>query len=252
MKSSFNQSVKNLVLAGIAVAALTMTAQAQPPEGGPPPGFGGPGQGGPGGGGPRGRQPRPMSVAQVPMDVMDSYLGLSESQHSSIEKIIADLRATMPRPPARPQPGEDNGQPPQRPSREEMEARRAKMDAADKKASAAIEGVLTVDQKKKLPTLVKALGTLRRIGFALPVTAQLKLTNTQLTKLAALGQDASPDKIEAVLTADQKQMVQENQMRRGPGGPGGPGGPPPGGGDGPPLPPGGEQGGPGGPPSEAS
>jgi hypothetical protein len=98
---------------------------------------------------------------------------------------------------------------------------------------------LTGAQKAKLAKLTRVVDALRQENFALPAFARLKLTAGQIEKIAA------GTALQAVLTAEQKKVLQTNQRPRfggAQGGPGGFGGPPGGG------PPGGGFGGPGGPP----
>ena len=88
-------------------------------------------------------------------------------------------------------------------------------------------------QQVKLDRWMKVVSALRVARFAMPAFAELKLTDAQIVKVAGGA------KLVDVLTANQKRVLEGNQMRGfGPGGPGGgPGFGPPGG-----------QGGLGGPP----
>jgi hypothetical protein len=184
-----------------------------------------------------GMMPRQLSLALVPVEVLDHYLNLSDGQATQIEAVIEKLRAEMPRPPQPPQPGQ-NGERPQPPNREEMEARRSKMETAQKQASKEIEAVLNPEQRKEATILIKAMNALQSDRIAMPALVRLNLTSTQLQKLAALGETATPEKVQAILTAEQREVAEANRMRgRGPGGTSGsgrPGGPPPGGFGGPP------------------
>ena len=105
---------------------------------------------------------------------------------------------------------------------------RQKMEAAEKKAQKAIDAELTDTQKKKLPELLKALTALQRDGLVPEVSLKLKLTDAQITKLAALGKDATTRKIERILTDEQSEYA-EAHRRQGPPRGGQQGPPPPGG-----------------------
>lgn len=247
---------------GSVAAALGQQGQGgygQGGPGGPPPfGQGGPGRGpgggpgrGPGGPSRPGFGPRgPMTAATVPTDALAPYLNLSAEQRGRIEAIHDRLRAERPRPPAPPRPEDrEEGAPPPRPSREEMERMREKMEAAMKKADEEVQAILTASQREKLPTLLKAFSALRDARIMLSAAPQMKLSNEQISKLAALGARPRHEQVTAILTAEQRQIADENRVR-GPGSPGrpdggrggfggpggGPGGPPPFGGP----PPGGE------------
>ena len=265
--------MKHLLLSRIAVAllvggaaAVVARAQDAPPP--PPPGQdGGPGQGGPGGfGGPGGGRgfggpgmrggPRELTVSRVPVEALASYLNLTDAQQTSIAGIVDAMQKSRPRPPRPPQDNAD-GTPPPRPTPEEVQAMMQKMQAAGKKADDDITAVLTAPQKAQLPTLLKALTALQAVRFDLAAAPKLKLTDDQVTRLAALGIKAKVFQVKDILTADQNAVVAANPARgrggfggpgggpggrggRGPGGGGGfggPGGPPPDGGQGAPPPP---------------
>jgi Spy/CpxP family protein refolding chaperone len=230
------------------VLLLSSVAMAQPPDfggpGGPPPGQGGfGGQGGPGRGQGRPGQggfggqmgmPRVVSAASVSLRALVAYLTLSDGQIGKIALIREDMMEAMrPAPPKRP----TDGQPPQQPRREDMQAKSL---AAEKKATAEINALLSDGQRKQLGILVKAMKALQAGGIRPDAVIKLALTNDQLDKLAA------GNVVDNVLT-DEQQTIAEG-YRMPPGGPGfgGPGGP--GGFPGGPGGPGGFPGGPGGPP----
>jgi hypothetical protein len=175
--------------------------------------------------------------------------------------------------------GPPNGTPP---DFEQMRANMEKIRSLDEKASKQIEALLTESQKMALPDALKELGDLGPTGIPFDILGDLKLTQDQKTRLIAVSKKSQEDmrkkmdearqsgdfqsirdlfqtsretthkQIMAVLTADQRTMVEnfikEHPMRSPggfPGGPGGfggfPGGPPrpgrgPGPGDGPPPP----------------
>jgi len=235
-------NVVAMVAALIAVAAaLPVIAAPQRPQGGGQGGRGG-GMGGPGGGMGR-RQPLPASAATIPLDVMTGYLKLTADQAAKIKTITQTLREAG-RPP-RPEPGQD-GERPAPPSREEREAQRKVMEAATQKASTEITNLLTDEQKPRLATLVKGFDAMQAARIP-PFAAQdLKLTDDQWVKIAALGTGATRESVIALLTDAQKTAVESARppRRGGPGGEG-PGGGGPGGGFGGPG-----GGGPGGPPPD--
>lgn len=79
---------------------------------------------------------------------------------------------------------------------------------------------LSKDQNHKLDTYVKVVEAIRSTRFALPAIAQLRLTESQMTRIA------SGASVESVLAADQMKTFRANQRPPFPGGPGfGPGGP---------------------------
>ncbi len=219
---------------------------APPPDGANPPPDGG-GRGRPGG-----RRPMPpISVATMPLEVMDGYLTLTADQKTKIAAIDATLREQM-RPP-RPANDEDSAAPPAPPTAEEREAHRKTVDAAVATASDSVTALLTDAQKAKLPVLLKAFAALRAGRVPPPAVASLKLTDAQWTQLSALGKGATRATVGALLTDTQKAALAAARPPRGrrpgppPGGEGGGPPPPPDEGGGPPPPPG-EGGGPPPPP----
>jgi Spy/CpxP family protein refolding chaperone len=212
----------------------------------------------------------------VPIAALEAGLKLTDDQKTKIAKIQKDVqqsrRSMMPRP------DQDGGGPP---DPEQMRAAMDKMRSKEDQAKSSIEAVLTDEQKQALPGLLKEIDALREAGIPAEVYGDLKLTGSQKKQLVALAkksQDAMRAKMDslqpggdfesvrsamdqsrrqahsramALLTAEQRDLVQKYQQAhprpdRGPGGPGGPEGfgPPPGGPDGPD----GGPGGPGGPP----
>ena len=236
------------IATGIAAMILTLAATL-PLANAAPQGRGGQGgPGGPGGGG-RGRMPMPVSAATIPLEVMTNYLKLTADQVSEIKKITQTVRESG-RPP-RPQPGED-GERPAPPTPEEREAQRKTMTAAFAKASTDITNLLTDSQKPRLATLVKGFDAMQTARIPPFVAQDLKLTDDQWMKIAALGTAATHDSVLALLTDAQKSTVESARppRRGGPGGGGPGGGGPDGGGGRPGGPPPGGGGGFGGPPPE--
>ncbi|MES2461958.1 MAG: hypothetical protein V4671_15345 [Armatimonadota bacterium] len=258
------------VLTALTGVLLSQTVfAAQPPQGGGPGGPGGPGgfrgPGGPGGPGGRRGGPRPVSLSTIPVKELASALLLSDSQVAKIRAIQESVQAE--RQTLMPPPGQ---QPDGPPSREMMDANREKMRSLDQKAAAQIEAVLTAEQKSAAPELLKVLNALGQGGVPLEVFADLKLTAAQKQQLAALpslpppprpgdnggappdregmeqGRRQAGEKVMAILTEEQRKIVEafrQAHPRPRPGDGGGPPrpgdgfGPPPGGGDGAPPPP---------------
>ena len=240
-----NYAIITGIAAGVLMLATTVSAAPQGRGGGGQGGGGGFG-GGQGGGMGRGggmdgrMQPPPVSAATIPLEAMTDYLQLTTAQVSKIKAITQAVRENN-RPP-RPEPGQD-GERPAPPTQAEREAQRKTMDAAMTQASADITAVLTDTQKPRLSTLVKGFEAMQ--GARIPPFAvqDLKLTDDQWTKIAALGKTATRDSVAALLTDTQKTALESARPPRGGRGGGGggrPGGPPPDGGFGGPPPPDGE------------
>ncbi len=266
----------------------------QGPQGGPPPPGGGPGgpggnfgPGGPGGPGMRGMNRPPMTALHIPVAVLDAELKLTSAQK---EKIAQAQKQFMQQ--ARPTPPGQDGPQGGPPDPEAMRARMDKIRSLDQSMGKQIEATLTASQKQALPALYKTLDAMRAAQIPLEVYGDLHLTAEQKQQLAALNarpaQDNSSrqqagdqarrsgqfgatsalggqpnqqhEKAMALLTSDQRKVVEAFRQKQprpqgGPGfgppdGQGGPGGP-----DMPPPPPGGRggddgQGGPPPPPTE--
>jgi hypothetical protein len=247
-------------VAAVMTLGLATAAQAQPPGGGPP-GFG---RGGFGRGfGMFGGMP--MSVVNVPPDVLEKELKLSAEQKNRIvavqQKSRDEMRSLFP-------PPGGGGAPP------DFQAMGERMREINESATKDIEATLSDSQKKQLPGMLKSLQNLMTLGIPIQVKSDLKLTDAQSKKLEALaaqvqkerqakmqemqaafqsgdrekareimqsmgGRFGQPnDKAMALLNANQqgivKKWIKDNPPRPGgfgrPGGPGGfggPGGPPP-------------------------
>jgi Spy/CpxP family protein refolding chaperone len=167
-----------------------------------------------------------VSVAAIPPAALNDALKLTPQQLESITKIhnklVEETRAL------RPQAG---GQPDREAMRETMQ----KLRDLNQKASQEIQGLLTEEQKAKLPEVLREMGQLRSMGVPLEALAELKLTAEQKTKLLALGaeyqkklQALSPQerqtarremmqearaKMAEILTAEQKAVAQKYQQR---------------------------------------
>ena len=164
---------------------------------------------------------RTITAASLPLKVMAAYLDLDDAQVGKIALVREDAQEAMrPQPPQR-RSGQEDGQPGQPPSFQDMQAR---AQSADRRAASDIAGLLSDPQRRRLTTLVKAVKALQDEGIRPDAAVKLRLTDEQLTRLASGG------KTSAVLTAEQQSIAQAYTMPQGgPGGfPGGPGGPPPG------------------------
>lgn len=234
-----------LAFVGAALALLVgAPAIAQPPQGGPPPGFGGFGGFGGGGG----------SVSTTPVAVLDIGLKLSPEQKTKITDIqkqtVTDRNKMM-------QDLRNGGQPPDQGA---FQAFMQKMQDMNKEADKKITDLLTPEQKKALPDVLKDVQTLNAVGIPAATMGDLKLTSDQRKKLADIAaasqkslnekmQEArqsgdfqslreimmnsrkeTHDKAFALLTDDQKKVIEKYQKEHPqPQGRPGFGGPPPGG-----------------------
>ncbi|MGO8671765.1 MAG: hypothetical protein ACLQVD_10420 [Capsulimonadaceae bacterium] len=216
------------------------------------------------------RSERPMTVADVPSDLLATALRLGAPQAKQIKTIEAGLERVRPAPPM-------PGQAP--PDSQAMQADGDRFDAQRMAACRRIEALLTADQQRRLAPLLSALNDCRTLHIPLEATSSLHLTSTQQAALSALarqvraqrsairkdGQDFNSvredmdnlrhdtdRKVRAILTRAQNAAVDASRQNVAPGGPpffdGPPPGPPPGGGPGPSMdvgPPDGGGGGPG-------
>ena len=176
----------------------------------------------------RGGGMRGMSVARIPVGLLKASLKLTDDQVTKIKAIQtrydADTKAL------RPQPGA-----PRDP------AAREQMRSLSQNAQSDIEGVLTPDQKAKLPALLQHVQVMRMIGLPAQALPDLKLTEDQRTKIHGLIKSAADQlkgvpqdqrrekmrtiipplrtQLTAILTPDQQKIVAKYVQRRG--GPGG-------------------------------
>lgn len=287
MKTGNSWKTKKIILAALVAGSVSGSiAFAQGSEG-----FGGPGGPPPrhGRGMPPFGSPRRVTVLDLPMPVLSAGLKLTEDQQSKvhdIQKSFRDQRDSL-----MPRRGPDSGGPPDQST---MQANMEKLKALDAAANNSIKAVLNADQKALLPDLLKNIETLRAAGIPAELYGKLNLSDGQTKKIAEIAQQAQQDmhakmeaarqsgdfeatrsamdqsraethqKAMAILTDDQKSMVEQfikDHPRPQGGRGGGPGrghggpphdgfGPPPGGGpDGGPPPPDGPP--PGGDPSNS-
>lgn len=238
-----------LLCAAVALsAAIGVSALAQPPAAG----AGGGGRQGRGGG-QRGQGFGQTSVVTVPAAALAGPLKLTDDQKTKIaasqDKFTKDRTALMA--------PDANGQ---RPNFQEIGPKVQELTAATQKD---IEAVLTEDQKKMLPAVLKDFQALQGAGIPAGVVGDLKLTADQKTKIAEIAKasqaeiaakrqelqggdraamqqaladlrKAQTDKIQAVLTDKQKttlaDYIKAHPQRGFGGGAGGnrrPGGNPP-------------------------
>jgi Spy/CpxP family protein refolding chaperone len=167
-----------------------------------------------------------VSIAVIPPSVLKDPLKLTPQQMESITRIhnrlLEETRSL------RPQAG---GQADRAAMRENMQ----KLRDLNQKASQEIQGLLTEEQKAKLPEVVREIGQLRSVGVPLEALAELNLTAEQRSKLIALGaeyqkklQALSPQerqtarremmqeartKMAEILTAEQRAIAQKYQQR---------------------------------------
>lgn len=225
-------------------------------------GNGGGGFGG-GFGGQRGGGMMQMGLSSLPVDVLVKGLKLSDDQKTKVDDVQKKIREAQ-------RAAFGGGNNPfgggagggNRPDPAQLQEMMAKMQEERKKNDAQVEAVLTDDQKKALPAFLKDVQTFQTSQLPLALIGDLKLTEDQKTKMAAVvkqvqtisqekrqeamdnqdfqalreimtqTQTALKDKTRALLTADQKAMVEKyekenpNQGFGGFGGRGGRGGAP--------------------------
>ena len=243
------------------VAFAQGSAHAQRGNGGG--GFGG------GFGGQRGGGLMQMGLSNLPVDVLVKGLKLTVDQKTKVDDVQKKIREAQ-------RAAFGGGNNPfgggagggNRPDPAQLQEMMTKMQEDRKKNDAQIEAVLTDDQKKALPAFLKDVQTFQTAQLPLALVGDLKLTDDQKTKMAAVltqiqkisqekrqeamdnqdfqslreimtqTQTALKDKTRALLTADQKAMVEKyekenpNQGFGGRGGRGGGQGGPGGGGQG--------------------
>jgi Spy/CpxP family protein refolding chaperone len=244
------------------VAFAQGSALAQRGNGGFGGGFGG-------FGGQRGGGMMQMGLSGLPVDVLVKGLKLTDDQKTKVDDVQKKIREAQ-------RAAFGGGNNPfgggagggNRPDPAQLQEMMTKMQEERKKNDAQVEAVLTDDQKKALPAFLKDVQTFQTAQLPLALISDLKLTEDQKTKMAAVvkqvqtisqekrqeamdnqdfqalreimtqTQTALKDKTRALLTADQKAMVEKyekenpNQGFGGFGGRGGRGGAPGAGGQG--------------------
>jgi len=220
-------------------------------------GGGGFGGGFGGFGGQRGGGMMQMGLSSLPVDVLVKGLKLTDDQKTKVDDVQKKIREAQ-----RAAFGGGNnpfGGGGNRPDPAQLQEMMTKMQEERKKNDAQVEAVLTDDQKKALPAFLKDVQTFQTAQLPLALIGDLKLTEDQKTKMAAVvkqvqtisqekrqeamdnqdfqalreimtqTQTALKDKTRALLTADQKAMVEKYEKEnpnQGFGGRGGRGGAP--------------------------
>ncbi|MBI3945241.1 MAG: hypothetical protein HY321_04930 [Armatimonadetes bacterium] len=160
-----------------------------------------------------------VTLAQIPAAALEQPLQLTKEQMEKITAIQTKLREEL------------RGLAGGGGDRQYTMERRQQLNT---KATQDIEAVLTDAQKQKVPDLIKQMQVYRNCGIPLEVVAALKLTPDQVTKLEAISKEyqtklegmqtggggfdgfrelreATQQKVQAVLTADQKAIVEKWQ-----------------------------------------
>ena len=211
-------------------------------------------------GGQRGGGLMQMGLSNLPVDVLVKGLKLTDDQKTKVDDVQKKIREAQ-------RAAFGGGNNPfgggagggNRPDPAQLQEMMTKMQEDRKKNDAQIEAVLTDDQKKALPAFLKDVQTFQTAQLPLALVGDLKLTDDQKTKMAAVvtqiqkiaqekrqeamdnqdfqslreimtqTQTALKDKTRALLTADQKAMVEKYEKEnpnQGFGGRGGRGGAP--------------------------
>jgi len=122
---------------------------------------------------------RPLTLSGTPGPTLKAVLKLTDAQEKKVSAIQRkagdDMRGVFPR--------MERGQ---RPDQKAIEAVMPKVEARMKKADAEISAVLTPDQRKKAPGLLREMQALRGAALPMSLAGKLKLTPAQLTKLDAV------------------------------------------------------------------
>lgn len=174
------------------------------------------------------------SLADMPVSVLAGALKLTPDQKTKISGVQDKFKADTKDLRIQPTPGGE------RPDPEKMRENFQKMRDLRDKANKEIEAVLTDDQKKQLPDLMKEMRMYS--AFRIPMTAvgDLKLTDDQKSRLAGLAKEMQEktresfqsgdrtkgqeiqkeyqDKAMALMTDEQKAVIkksQEDMPRRG-------------------------------------
>ncbi|HLK55999.1 MAG TPA: hypothetical protein VKU00_05530 [Chthonomonadaceae bacterium] len=169
-----------ILTAAVLMTAVSVTSFAQGQPGGRPGGAPGGGFGGGQGGGQR--RGGGMTVASVPAGLLASELKLSADQKSKIKSIQDKMQADLK--PLTPAPGSP------RPDQQTAQANREKRQQIVQQATQGIEGILTADQKAKVPGVIQGLQPYRAVNIPIGALEYLNLTSDQKTKIAKIAADA--------------------------------------------------------------
>jgi hypothetical protein len=174
----------------------------------------------PGGGFGMMRGNQPLTVATVPADVLGKELKLSEETTKKIGAIQKSVQDKMMAAMQELRNGGGGGGP------EAFQELQKTNQANGKKAETEILALLSDDQKKALPDTLKTLQTLQTLGIPIQVREELKLTDEQmkgLTERAAVVQKDRQAKMkemqEAMANQDREKLQELAQAMRGNGGP---------------------------------
>jgi len=191
----------------IAVGAMAQDAAGQPPAGGGQRRGGGQGRGGFGQGrfGARGGQ---LLLVNLPVNFLVKELKLTDEQKTAVTEVQTKYRADMQA--LRQQPA-DGSQP-------DFRAIGAKVTELGQKSSKDIDAILKDDQKTEATALVKDLQMLQVLRIPYQTLDDLKLTSEQKTKLMAIAADVTKERtakqqeIQAARQANDNAKAQELQQ----------------------------------------
>jgi Spy/CpxP family protein refolding chaperone len=176
-----------MIVASLAAMLLAASAMGQD-QGGPPPG-GGPGGGqrgfgGPPGGGMMRGQPGLMPAERLLQNGdVQTDLQLTSDQKDQLEKLRESMRSMRPPQGGPGGPGEDGS------SDQDRQAQRLAFDAMREKNRAAIDAILTSDQKKRLREIAVQVAGKRAVNDP-SVQNELELTSAQRAKIKTINEEA--------------------------------------------------------------
>jgi hypothetical protein len=176
-------SIKKAALAlGAATLSLSfaLPALAQDPPAAAPQGAGG-GQGRGQGRGP-GRGMNQVSLAQVPISILETSLGLKADQKAKIKIAQDGLAAAM----KEAREGAQGGQA----DPEAMRATIQRVMELNRTTETEIVNYLDDAQKAKIPALQRELGVYGAVGIPLPALAELNLTADQKKRIAIIAEES--------------------------------------------------------------
>jgi hypothetical protein len=157
-----------------------------------------------------GGQNRQLSLVQnqlplLPLDVMKSYLQLTEEQVGKIKPLQEKARTAMKdlQEGIRPQNG-------QQPDRTKLREATTKFREAVASSHKEIEAVLTEEQKKKVPDMEKEIQLLNSVGLPPATLADLKLTEEQKKKLRTLSEETQVKR--AALTQEERRSPKGREI----------------------------------------
>ena len=147
---------------------------------------------------------RPLTLSQVPLPTLKAVFKLSSAQEQKVQgiqqKAMEEVRALMPR-----------RQPGQPMDRNAFNKLMPKFEAISKKADAQILAVMTPEQKKKVPAMLKEMQVLRGTGLPMSLAGSLRLTADQIAKLDKIAKERS-DATAKLFQGNQGGMAAMQQM----------------------------------------